>query len=97
LEKPKKSNWDDCGFAGDRTCPCIRTCIVPGGGVDKIAIEEEYKRRWQILVSSQGVVQGFRAKYCEALQAKSPDNYTRVKKQLWEKQWVVLPKSLWKS
>jgi hypothetical protein len=47
---------------------------------------EEYKRRWQILVSSQGVVQGFRAKYCAALQAKSPDNYTRVKKQLWEKQ-----------
>jgi hypothetical protein len=35
-------------------------------------------------VSSQGVVQGFRAKYCEALQAKSPDNYTRVKKQLGE-------------
>jgi hypothetical protein len=32
---------------------------------------EEYKRRWQILVSSQGVVQGFRAKYYTALQAKA--------------------------
>jgi hypothetical protein len=53
---------------------------------------EEYKRRWQILVSSQGVVQGFRANIVR-LQAKS-DNYTRVKKQLWEKQWVVLPKKL---
>jgi acyl carrier protein phosphodiesterase len=52
---------------------------------------EEYKRRWQILVSSQGVVQGFRANIVR-LYKKSPDNYTRVKKQLWEKQWVVLPK-----
>jgi acyl carrier protein phosphodiesterase len=29
--------------------------------------------------------------------SEKPDNYTRVKKQLWEKQWVVLPKNLWKS
>jgi hypothetical protein len=29
--------------------------------------------------------------------SEKPDNYTRVKKQLWEKQWVVLPKSLRKS
>jgi hypothetical protein len=29
----------------------------------------------------QGVVQDFRAKYSEALKEKSPDNYTRVKKQ----------------
>jgi hypothetical protein len=52
---------------------------------------EEYKRRWQILVSSQGVVQGFRAKYCTAA---SPDNYTRVKKQLWEKQGRFAKKPL---
>jgi hypothetical protein len=70
LEKPKKSNWDDCGFAqGTEPVPASTHCIVPGGGVDKMQLEE-YKR-WQILVSSQGVVQGFRAKYCEALQAKS--------------------------
>jgi acyl carrier protein phosphodiesterase len=74
----------------DRTCPCIRTYTASYRRVDKMAIEE-YKRRWQILVSSQGVVQGFRANIVR-LYKKSPDNYTRVKKQLWEKQWVVLPK-----
>jgi hypothetical protein len=69
--KAKEIKLDDCGFAhwGQNLSLPTYCCIVPGGGVDKIAVEE-YKRRWQILVSSQGVVQGFRAKYCEALQAK---------------------------
>jgi hypothetical protein len=31
----------------------------------------------------------FKAKYCEVLKVKSPDKYTGVKKQLWEKQCVV--------
>jgi acyl carrier protein phosphodiesterase len=52
---------------------------------------EEYKRRWQILVPVK-VVQGFRANIVR-LSSENPDNYTRVKKQLWEKQWVVLPKA----
>jgi hypothetical protein len=52
---------------GTEPVPALH-CIV-GGGVDKIAMEE-YKRRWQILVSSQGVVQGFRAKYCELYKRK---------------------------
>jgi hypothetical protein len=33
-----------------------------------------------------------KAKYCEKLKERSPDNYTKVKKQLWERQWVVFAK-----
>jgi hypothetical protein len=33
-----------------------------------------------------------KAKYCEKLKERSPENYTKVKKQLWEKQWVVFAK-----
>lgn len=34
----------------------------------------------------------FRAKFCEALKERSADNYTKVKKELWSKQWVVFAK-----
>jgi hypothetical protein len=34
----------------------------------------------------------FRAKYCEKLKEKSPLDYAKVQKQLWEKQWVVFAK-----
>jgi hypothetical protein len=63
LEKPKEIQTGMIGgFAhlGQNLSLHPHHCIAPGGGVDKMAIEE-YKRRWQILTSSQGVVQGFRA------------------------------------
>jgi hypothetical protein len=34
----------------------------------------------------------FGAKYCEKLKERSPDKHTKVKKQLWEKPWVVFGK-----
>jgi hypothetical protein len=80
LEKPKKG-WDLC-----RTCTCA---IVPGGGVDKM---EEYKSDGKFLFPVKALSKVFRAKYCEALQAKSPDNTTRVRNNFGAV--VVLHKSL---
>jgi len=67
-------------------------CIVPGGGVDKNGNWKNIRGDGKFLFPVKALSKVFRAKYCEALQAKSPDNYTRVKKQLWEKQWVVFAK-----
>jgi hypothetical protein len=57
---------------------------------------EEYKRRWQILVSSQGVVQGFRANIVRLYKRKAQIIILESRNNL-EKTVVVLPKSFWKS
>ncbi|WP_016991417.1 IS91 family transposase [Flavobacterium sp. ACAM 123] len=67
-------------------------CIVPGGGVDKEGNWKNIRADGKFLFPVKALSKVFRAKYCEALKVKSPDNYTRVKKQLWEKQWVVFTK-----
>jgi hypothetical protein len=67
-------------------------CIVPGGGVDKNGKWQNLRGDGKFLFSVKALSKVFRAKYCEKLKEKSPDNYTRVKKQLWEKQWVVFAK-----
>jgi hypothetical protein len=67
-------------------------CIVPGGGVDKNGNWKNIRGDGKFLFPVKALSKVFRAKYCAALQAKSSDNYTRVKKQLWEKQWVVFAK-----
>ncbi|MEZ7499834.1 IS91 family transposase [Flavobacterium sp. Arc3] len=67
-------------------------CIVPGGGVDKNGNWKNIRGDGKFLFPVKALSKVFRAKYCAALQAKSPDNYTRVKKQLWEKQWVFFAK-----
>lgn len=67
-------------------------CIVPGGGVDKNGNWRNIRSDGKFLFPVRALSKVFRAKYCEKLKDKSPDNYTSVKKQLWEKQWVVFAK-----
>jgi hypothetical protein len=67
-------------------------CIVPSGGVDKNGIWKNIQGDGKFLFPVKALSTVFRAKYCEKLKERSPDNYTRVKKQLWEKQWVVFAK-----
>ena len=67
-------------------------CIVPGGGVDKNGKWQNIPGDGKFLFSVKALSKVFRAKYCEKLKERSPDNYTKVKKQLWEKQWVVFAK-----
>ena len=67
-------------------------CIVPGGGVDKNGNWQNIPGDGKFLFPVKALSKVFRAKYCEKLKERSPDNYTKVKKQLWEKQWVVFAK-----
>lgn len=67
-------------------------CIVPGGGVDKNGNWKNSRTDGKFLFPVKALSKVFRSKYCEGLKQKSPDNYTKVKKQLWEKQWVVFAK-----
>ena len=67
-------------------------CIVPGGGVDKNGKWQNIRGDGKFLFPVKALSKVFRAKYCEKLKERSPDNYTKVKKQLWEKQWVVFAK-----
>ena len=67
-------------------------CIVPGGGVDKNGKWQNIPGDGKFLFPVKALSKVFRAKYCEKLKERSPDNYTKVKKQLWEKQWVVFAK-----
>ena len=67
-------------------------CIVPGGGVDKNGKWQNIRGDGKFLFPVNALSKVFRAKYCEKLKERSPDNYTKVKKLLWEKQWVVFAK-----
>jgi hypothetical protein len=67
-------------------------CIVPGGGIDKNGNWQNIRSNGKFLFPVKALSKVFRAKYCQKLKAKDPDNYTKVKKQLWEKQWVVFAK-----
>jgi hypothetical protein len=85
FEKPKKSKLGWLRFAhwGQNLSlhPHLH-CIVPGGGVDKNSNWKNIRGDGKFFpVKALSKVLGL---ICEALQAKSPDNYTRVKKQLGE-------------
>ena len=67
-------------------------CIVPGGGVDKTGTWKNIRTDGKFLFPVKALSKVFRAKYCEGLRQKSPDNYTKIKKLLWEKNWVVFAK-----
>lgn len=67
-------------------------CIVPGGGVEKNGKWKNIRGDDKFLFPVRALSKVFRAKYCEKLKERSPDNYTKVKKQLWEKQWIVFAK-----
>jgi len=67
-------------------------CIVPGGGVTKDKQWKNIRTDGNFLFSVKALSKVFRAKYCEELKEKSPDNYAKVKQQLWQKSWVVFAK-----
>jgi hypothetical protein len=67
-------------------------CIVPGGGVDKDGKWQNIRSDGKFLFPVKALSKVFRAKYCERLKEKSPRDYAKVQKQLWEKQWVVFAK-----
>lgn len=67
-------------------------CIVPGGGVDKDGGWVNIRSDGKFLYPVKALSKVYRAKFCDALKALNPDNYTKVKKDLWSKQWVVFAK-----
>lgn len=67
-------------------------CIVPGGGVDKNGKWKYIRSDGKFLFPVKALSKVFRAKFCEALKQKSFDYYTKVKKELWSRQWVVFAK-----
>jgi hypothetical protein len=67
-------------------------CIVPGGGVDKDGNWQNIRGDGKFLFPVKALSKVFRAKFCGKLKEKSPLDYAKVQKQLWEKQWVVFAK-----
>ena len=67
-------------------------CIVPGGGVDKNGGWVNIRSDGKFLFPVKALSKVYRAKFCDALKAKNPDDYTKVKKGLWSKPWVVYAK-----
>ena len=67
-------------------------CIVPGGGVNKDGNWKNIRADGKYLYNVKALSKVYRGKFCAALKERDPDQYTRVKKQLWEKPWVVFAK-----
>lgn len=74
-------------------------CIVPGGGVTNNGQWKPACRQAGNILSDgnflfpvKALSKVFRAKYCEKLKEKSPNNYTKVKQQLWQKPWIIYAK-----
>ena len=67
-------------------------CIVPGGGVDKNGSWVNIRNDGKFLFPVKALSKVYRAKFCDALKARNPDDYTKVKKELWAKPWVVFAK-----
>jgi hypothetical protein len=67
-------------------------CIVPGGGVTKNGNWKNIRTDGNFLFPVKALSKVFRAKYCETLKAKSPDNYEKINQQLWQKPWVIYAK-----
>ncbi len=54
--------------------------IVPGGSVDKNGKWQNIRGNGKFLFPVKALSKVFRAKYCEKLKERSPDNYIKVKK-----------------
>ena len=67
-------------------------CIVPGGGVDKEGKWQNIRSDGNFLFSVKALSKVFRTKFCEALKERHYEQYLKIQKQLWEKQWVVFAK-----
>lgn len=67
-------------------------CIVPGGGVQRDGQWKQIRSDGKYLFPVKALSKVFRAKYCEILKAKLPDEYQKIRKELWQKSWVVYAK-----
>ena len=67
-------------------------CIVPGGGVNKDGKWKNIRGDGNFLFSVRALSKVFRAKFCEALKERHYEQYLKIQKRLWEKQWVVFAK-----
>ena len=67
-------------------------CIVPGGGVNKNGQWENIPGDGKFLFSVKALSKVFRAKFCEKLKGKEPIKYKQIRKELWQKPWVVFAK-----
>lgn len=66
--------------------------IVPGGGITKDEAWKNCKTNGRFLFSVRALSKVFRAKYCQKLKDKSPQQYAQIRQKLWEKTWVVFAK-----
>jgi hypothetical protein len=90
LKSFARKNWDDCGFAHLGTEPVTSYTSYQAAGLIKWQLEN-IRGDGKFLFPVKALSKVLGLNMCGFTQ---PNNYTRVKKQLWEKQWVVLPKSL---
>ena len=67
-------------------------CIVPGGGVDESGTWKNIRSDGKFLFSVKALSKVFRAKFCEKLKDKNLKEYTKIRRNLWEKPWVVYAK-----
>jgi hypothetical protein len=67
-------------------------CIVPGGGVNDKGDWQNIRSDGKFLFSVKALSKVFRAKYCEKLKEKLPQEYARIRQDLWSKSWIVFAK-----
>ena len=67
-------------------------CIVPGGGVNADGVWKNIRSDGKYLFAVKALSKVFRAKYCEKLKMQVPEQYPRLRKMLWDKDWVVYAK-----
>lgn len=72
-------------------------CIVPGGGTNQNGDWRNSRTDGKFLFSVKALSKVFRAKYCQRLKQKLPVACEKIRKALWEKDWVVFCQtSVWK-
>jgi hypothetical protein len=67
-------------------------CIVPGGGTDGNGRWRNIRTDGKFLFPVKALSKVFRAKYCEKLAQANADCYAALRRDLWEKPWVVYAK-----
>ena len=67
-------------------------CIVPGGGVDESGTWKNLRSDGKFLFPVKALSKVFRAKFCEKLKDKNLEEYPKIRRNLWEKPWVVFAK-----
>lgn len=67
-------------------------CIVPGAAVDENGYFKTLKTSSKILFPVRAMSKVFRGKFCHLLREQLTDDYLKIQKQLYRKNWVVYAK-----